>query len=85
MKKTEKICGNCQLFNAEKGTCQVAILIEGKQYYMPVYIKDNCHMEELGIEINQVRWWVEDEHGNPTDGDGIVKIEYPESFFGNKT
>jgi hypothetical protein len=83
MEKKEKICGNCQLFNAEKETCQVAILIEGKQYHMPVNTKDNCHMEELGIEINQVRWWVEDENGNQTNGNGIVKIEYPENFFGN--
>ena len=60
----------------------VAVLIEGKQYHMPVSRKDNCHMEELGIEINQVRWWVEDENGNPTNGNGKVKIEYPENFFG---
>ena len=33
--------------------------------------------------VEQVRWWVEDpETGNPTDGNGTVKIEYPEGFFG---
>lgn len=83
MKKIEKICGNCRLYNNEKGTCGVAILYEGKQYHMPVFPKDKCHMEELGIEINQVRWWVEDENGNQTSGNGKVKIEYPENFFKN--
>lgn len=82
MKKIKKICGNCRLYNHDKGTCGVAVLIEGKQYHMPVFPKDKCHMEELGIEINQVRWWVEDKFGNPIDGEGTVKIEYPEGFFG---
>jgi len=38
----------------------------------------------MGIHLPsiQVRWWVEDENGNPTDGDGKVKIEYPNDFFG---
>jgi hypothetical protein len=49
---------------------------------MPVDAGDSCHMDELGIEIKQVRWWVEDEKGNPTTGDGVVKIEYPQEFFG---
>jgi hypothetical protein len=39
-------------------------------------------MDELQIEVKQVRWWVEDEKGKPTEGDGVVKIEYPEDFFG---
>jgi hypothetical protein len=83
VKKTmQKICKNCRLFNKEKETCGVAILYEGRQYHMPVAPHDSCHMEELGIEVNQVRWWVEDETGNPTNGNGVVKIEYPENFFG---
>jgi hypothetical protein len=51
---------------------------------MPVFPKDKCHMEELGIEIQQVRWWVEGQDGKPTDGDGKVKIEYPNNFFGKE-
>lgn len=35
-------------------------------------------------EIKQVRFWVEDEEGNPTDGNGIVKMEYPEGFFNER-
>jgi len=30
-----------------------------------------------------VRWWAEDEKGNPSEK-GIVKIEYPDNFFGDK-
>lgn len=81
-KQNNKNCGNCLLYNNQKRECKVAILIEGTEYHMPVNPKDSCHMDELGIEINQVRWWVEDEQGKQTDGQGIVKIEYPEGFFG---
>lgn len=83
-KKEEPICGNCLLYNHEKGECKIAVLVEGKEYHMPVFPKDRCHMEELGIEIKHVRWWVEDEDGKPTEGDGTVKIEYPEGFFGKE-
>lgn len=80
--KVKKICNNCLLYNRANSTCKVAVLIEGDEYHLPVDPGDSCHMEELGIEIKQVRWWVEDENGNPTDGDGKVKIEYPNDFFG---
>lgn len=83
-KTVEKICNNCLLYNREKGECKVAILHEGKQYHLPVFPSDKCHMDELGIEIKQVRWWVEDEQGNKVDGNGTVKIEYPIGFFGNE-
>lgn len=78
--KIKEICGNCLLYNPNKGECRVAVLVEGKEYHMPVLPQDKCHMEELGVEIKQVRWWVEDNRGNPTEN-GIVKIEYPEGFF----
>jgi hypothetical protein len=81
-KEVEKICGNCLLYNHEKRECKVAILVEGTEYHMPVHHKDKCHMDDLGIPVQQVRWWVEDEHGNPTDGNGTVKMEYPKGFFG---
>jgi len=86
MKSKEKICGNCRLFNYKNSTCGVAILYEGQQLHMPVDKKDKCHMEELGIEVQQVRWWVEDpKTGSPTNENGVVKIEYPEGFFGKKS
>ena len=51
---------------------------------MPVELNDRCHMDELGIEVQQVRWWTEDKNGKPVNGNGVVKIEYPENFFGKK-
>jgi len=81
-KEIEKICGNCLLYNHQKKECKVAILIEGTEYHIPVNPKDKCHMEELNIPVQQVRWWVEDNEGNPVAGDGTVKIEYPKNFFG---
>jgi hypothetical protein len=79
----EPICGNCLLFDRKKEICKVAILVEGTTMHMPVGPKDKCHMDELGIPVEQVRWWVEDpKTGEPTDGNGTVKIEYPEGFFG---
>ena len=81
-KQVEEICGNCRLYNHEKGECRVAILVEGTEYHMPVFPKDKCHMDALNIPIQQVRWWVEDKNGKPTDGNGTVKMEYPKDFFG---
>lgn len=81
-KKIEKICNNCLLYNRSNSTCKVAVLHEGKEYHLPVDPGDKCHIEQLGIEIQQVRWWVEDDEGNHIDGNGKVKIEYPQDFFG---
>ena len=82
-KKVEPKCKNCLLFNRAKGECKVAILINGKEYHMPVQAEDRCHMDELGIPVEQVRWFVTDpKTGKPTKGNGVVQIEYPEVFFG---
>lgn len=83
-KKIEPICNNCICYDRIKKHCKVAVLIEGKQYHMPVEPQDHCVMDELGIEVNQVRWWVEDADGKPTSGNGKVLIEYPEDFFGKE-
>ena len=83
-KEIEKICNNCLLYNRENSTCKVSVLINGMEYHMPVDPGDKCHMEELGIEIKQVRWWVEDKSGKKVDGNGTVKFEYPSDFFGKE-
>jgi len=84
-KSVEPKCKNCLLYDRQKGVCKVAILVDGQQYHMPVFPEDHCHMDELGIPVEQVRWYVEDpKTGKPTDGKGIVKIEYPENFFGDE-
>jgi len=77
-KKIKEICGNCRLYNHEEGECKVTVLVGTEKFNMPVFPKDKCHMEELGIEIKEIRWWAEDpETGEKTEGDGIVKMEYP--------
>ena len=83
-KEIEQICGNCLLYNHQKKECKVAVLVEGKEYHMPVSPRDKCHMDELNIPVQQIRWWVEDESGKKVDGSGIVKIEYPKEFFGDE-
>lgn len=82
-KKVKEICGNCMLFNNTDNICKIAVLVNGEEMHMPVLPTDKCHFDELGIKVEQVRWWVEDEDGKPTQGDGKVKIEYPKGFFGD--
>lgn len=86
MKKQQiQKCGSCYLFDIEKKICKISILVDGKKMNMPVDSDDDCHMLELDIPIEQVKWWVEDpQSGEKTNQNGIVKIEYPEDFFGNK-
>ena len=82
-KTVEPICNNCLLYDRTKGQCKVAALINGKEYHMPVFPQDRCHMDALGIPVQQVRWYVEDpKTGESTTENGIVKIEYPDGFFG---
>jgi hypothetical protein len=72
----EKKCKNCLLFDKEKNLCKVAILIEGKKFNLPVDLNDNCHMDELQIPVEQIRWFEEDKDNKKT-----IKIEYPENLF----
>jgi hypothetical protein len=79
----EPICKNCRLYDPRSETCKVTILLDGRRYNLPVSPEDHCHMDELGIEVKEVRFWVEDPlTGEKTGGDGVVKIQYPEGFFG---
>lgn len=77
----EHKCKNCLLYNRQKKECRVALLIEGQQQHLPVFPEDNCHMEELGIEVEQVRWI---ETTDKNTNKKIVQIEYPENFFGKE-
>jgi len=74
----EHKCKNCFLFNIKKMECKVAILIDGTHRNLPVFPEDNCHLEELQIQVDQVRWFEDKEDKNK------VKIEYPEGFFGKE-
>lgn len=94
-KEIERICGNCKLFNGKAGECAVVILHEGERHKIPVDHMDSCFfegeyfdpttkaMDNFAGNIQEVKWWVEDEKGKKTKGDGTVKIEYPEGFFGD--
>jgi len=88
--RSEPKCKNCLLYNPNKGTCGVAILHEGKQMHLPVEAEDDCFFEnefvakngdEFRAEVQEVRWWVD----NPDEkGNGQVKMEYPDGFFGKE-
>lgn len=81
-KSVEPLCKNCLCYDGQKGICKVVVLINGKRFNMPVFPNDHCHMDQLGIEVQQVRWWNEDSQGRRCEeGKGKVKIEYPEGFF----
>jgi hypothetical protein len=93
--KIQKICGNCRLYDPQRGECRVVILWEGERRNLPVEPQDQCFYEqEFGAggskfipadEIKQVRFWVEDPTtGEKTNKNGTVKVEYPEGFFGGK-
>ena len=96
-KKIERICKNCKLFDSENNFCGIVVLWEGERQHLPVDAEDACFFEEeyfdpvtkstesFAEDIQEVKFWTEDEKGEKTDGNGVVKIEYPEGFFGNQT
>jgi hypothetical protein len=90
-KKIEEICKNCRLYDPGKKHCSVVVLWEGERVHIPVDPQDKCFFtdkfdsnsgENFQDDIKQVRFWTEDEKGQPTNGNGTVKVEYPEGFFG---
>jgi len=97
-KKVAPICRNCRLFDSANNLCNVKILYKGEKINLPVDPDDKCFyeqkffyennqgdLESFKPEVQQVKWWTEDPAtGQKTDGDGRVKIEYPEGFFGDE-
>jgi hypothetical protein len=92
-KPVEHICKNCKLFDPVNKRCNVVILHEGERIKLPVDAEDKCFFEQQFQdpktgewtdfnEIKEVRFWTEDEDGKKTAGDGTVKMQYPEGFFG---
>lgn len=93
-KPIERICGNCKLYDPQKSECSVVILHEGERHKLPVIPTETCFfegeyfdpttkaMEDFAGDLKEARFWVEDKQGRKTDGDGVVKMEYPEDFFG---
>ena len=93
-KQIDRICQNCKLFNPETSECAIVVLHEGQRLRLPVLAHEPCFfegmyfdpttkaMEDFADDIKQVRFWVEDEKGEKTDGNGVVKMEAPEGFLG---
>lgn len=92
-KQIERICQNCKLYNPQREHCSVVVMHEGQRFNLPVDPQDTCFyednyfdpttkaMEDFAGEIQEVKFWVEDENGQRTNQNGTVKIEYPDGFF----
>lgn len=95
-KQIERKCKNCKLFDPQKEHCKIVVLFEGKRTNVPMEPEDDCLYETeyfdpvlkvintFSDDVKEVKFWVENESGEKTDGDGTVKIEYPEGFFGEE-
>lgn len=89
-KKIERICKNCQLYDEANQECSIIVLHEGQKLKVPMSPSDQCLYEEnyfnpidnkkenLISDIKQIKMWVENDKGEKINGNGIVKIEYPE-------
>lgn len=92
-RQIERICKNCKLFDPKKSECAIVVLHEGRRHRLPVLAQDPCFFEEAYFDpkadfpedfvedIKEVKFWVENEKGEKTKGNGVVKMEYPEGFF----
>lgn len=89
-------CGSCGLFNRANNTCRVNILMNGSKINIPCDPEDQCFfMEEFEMpdgkkerlvdDIQQVRMWVEDPVTGKQADKGVVRIEYPDGFFGKES
>jgi len=95
-KQIKRICKNCKIYNAKAEECSVIVLHEGERLKVPMWPEDKCmyeteyfdpttkSMEDFAGNIQEVKFWVENEQGEKVDGDGIVKMEYPKGFFGKE-
>lgn len=91
MKNIEPICRNCRLFDSENSRCMIIILHEGEKVHLPVEANEKCFFEDAFVakeswkpaeDIKEVKLWVEDPKTGEKSDKGVVKIEYPEDFFG---
>lgn len=94
---TQRICKKCSLWRKPKGQgpglCSVVILINGERIRIPTDGEDRCFFDQTWVnpetgkeenfhDVQQVKFWVENEQGEKVKGDGIVKMQYPDGFFG---
>lgn len=93
-KNIERICRNCKLYDSGRGECAVIVLHEGQRLHLPVLPNDSCFFEgqyfdptteavdDFAGDLKEVKFWVENDKGQKTGGNGVVKMEYPEGFLG---
>ena len=86
--------GECQVIILHEGKkWNLPVSANDKCFYENTFVsKEPCFNKEGDVtghktelfkpEVQEVRWWVEDDKGNKTNGDGRVKIQYPQGFFG---
>jgi len=97
MNKNLPFCKNCLLYDFTKQHCKVVVLYKGEKINPPTSPEDHClfdtefksidekgQMDVWKPEIQEVKWWVEDPITGKKCEKGIVKIEYPENFFGKE-
>src|SRR4051812_30157236 len=94
-KPIKRICKNCRLYDPGMGHCSVVVLHEGRRLHMPVLPNDLClfedqyfdpnteEIDDFTEDIKEVKFWVENDKGDKTAGNGVVKMEYPEGFLGD--
>ncbi len=92
-KPIERICKNCKLFNPVTSECAVVVVHEGRRLKLPVIAEEPCFFEgtyfdpttkedeDFAGDINELKFWVEDEDGNKTNKNGKVKMEIPEHLL----
>ena len=95
-KEIKRVCGNCKLYDVVNELCSIVVLHEGERIKVPMSEDDPClyemeyfdpttkAIESFSEDIKEVKFWVENKDGEKIDGDGIVKMEYPEGFLGEE-
>ena len=97
-KSPKPICKNCLAYDKYKQECKVVILHAGERFNMPMEPEDTCiFLEETDIlnpetgkvekftpDVQQVTFWCVDPVTGERSDKGVIKMEYPEDFFGKE-
>jgi hypothetical protein len=86
-------CSCAVVVIADPAMAEALNILPGDRIHVPVDAEDNCIYEDQYFdpttkamedfnEIQEVQFWVENQQGEKTDGNGVVKMRYPEGFFG---
>lgn len=61
---------------------RIPVLAEDACFFEEPYFDPTTNsMENFADELREVKFWVEDENGEKTSGNGTVKMECPEDFI----